>query len=63
MTFAPLSIPGYFVVAGAVVEGADLGFGAAVGLFFLYDEVLVGEGCDLREVGYAEDLLGAAECL
>jgi hypothetical protein len=48
------------VGAGAVVEDADLGFGAAVLFAFFYGEVLVGEGGDLREVGDAEDLLAAA---
>src|ERR1019366_5168885 len=52
---------GYFVGAGAVVEDADLGFGAAVGLALFYDKVLIGEGGDLREMGHAEDLLAAAE--
>ena len=42
---------GYFVGAGAVVEEADLGFGAAVGFALFDDEVLVGEGGDLRAGG------------
>jgi hypothetical protein len=51
----------YFVGAGAIVEHADLGFGATV-IFALFDgEVLIGEGGDLRKVGYAENLLAAAE--
>ena len=39
---------GDFVGAGGVVEEADLHFGAAGGLVFFNDEVLVGEGGDLR---------------
>lgn len=54
---------GYFVGAGAVVEDADLGFSAAVGLALFYDEMLVGEGGDLRQMGDAKDLLAAAEGL
>ena len=52
---------GDFVGAGAVVEKADFGFGAAVGLALVDEEVLVGEGGDLRQVGDAENLLAAAE--
>ena len=54
---------GYFVGAGAVVEEADLDLGAAVGLALVDEEVLVGEGGDLGQVGDAEDLLAAAEGL
>src|ERR1019366_3218217 len=52
---------GNFVGAGAVVEDADLGFGAAIGLALFYNEMLIGEGGDLREMSDAEDLLAAAE--
>ena len=52
---------GDFVGAGTVVEDADAGLRAAVLLAFFDGEMLVGEGGDLREVGNAEDLLGAGE--
>jgi len=52
---------GYFVGAGAVVEGADAGLGAAVVLALLDDKVLVGEGGDLGQMRDAQDLLAAAE--
>ena len=52
---------GDFVGAGAVVEEADFGFGAAVGFALVDEEVLVGEGGDLGQVGDAENLLAAAE--
>ena len=54
---------GDFVGAGALVEEADLGFGAAVGLALVDEKVLVGEGGDLRQVSDAENLLAAAEGL
>ena len=47
--------------AGAVVEEADLRLGAAVDFALFDEEVLIGEGGDLRQVGDAEDLLAAAE--
>jgi hypothetical protein len=52
---------GYFVGAGAVVEEGDLGPGAAVGLALVDEEVLVGEGGDLWQMGHAQNLLAAAE--
>lgn len=52
---------GDFVGAGAVVEEADFGFGAAVGFALVDEEVLVGESGDLRQVGDTENLLAAAE--
>ncbi len=39
---------GDFVGAGTVVEETDLGFGAAVDFALVDEEVLVGEGGDLR---------------
>ena len=52
-----------FVGAGAIVEDANAGLRAAV-LLALFDcEVLIGEGGDLREVGDAQNLLGAGERL
>ena len=54
---------GDFVGAGAVVEDADAGGGAAVLLALFDGQMLIGEGGDLRQVGDAEDLLGAAEGL
>ncbi len=54
---------GHFVGAGAIVEDADLRLGAAVILALFDDEVLIGEGGDLRQVGDAEDLLAAGESL
>ena len=47
--------------ARAVVENADLGAGAAVGLALFDDEVLIGEGRNLRQVRHAQNLLAAAE--
>ena len=47
--------------AGAVVEDADAGLGAAVLLALFNGEMLIGEGGDLRQVGDAENLLAAAE--
>ena len=41
----------YFVGAGAVVEQADLRLGAAVVFALFDDEMLVGEGGDLRADG------------
>jgi len=52
---------GHFVGAGQVVEQANPGFGAAVGFALVDEEMLVGEGGDLGQVGDAEDLLAAAE--
>ncbi len=54
---------GDFVGAGAVVEDADAGLRAAVLLALFDGEMLIGEGGDLRQVGDAEDLLGAAKGL
>jgi hypothetical protein len=54
---------GHFVGAGAVVEDADAGLGAAVFLAFFNGQVLVGKGGDLRQVRHAQNLLGAAEGL
>ncbi len=48
---------GDLVSAGAVVEEADLHLGAAVVFALFDDEVLIGEGGDLRQMGDAEDLL------
>ena len=42
---------GYFLGTGVVVEGADLGLGATLGFALLYNQMLVCEGGDLREVG------------
>ena len=47
--------------AGAVVENADAGGGALVLLALFYCQMLIGESGDLRQVGDAQDLLGAAE--
>ena len=52
---------GDFMGAGAVVEEADLHLGAAVGFALVDEEVLVGEGSDLGQVGDAQNLLAAAE--
>ena len=49
--------------AGAVVEDADVGLRAAVLLALFDGEMLIGEGGDLRQMGDAENLLGAAEGL
>ncbi len=50
-----------FVGAGAIVEDANAGLRAAILLALFDGEVLIGEGRNLREVGDAEDLLGAGE--
>ena len=52
-----------FVGAGAIVENANAGMRAAILLALFDGEVLIGEGRNLREVGDAEDLLGAGESL
>ena len=52
-----------FVGAGAVVEDADARLRAAVFLALLHGQMLIGEGCNLRQVGDAEDLLRAASAL
>jgi hypothetical protein len=44
---------GDFVGAGAVIEDADAGCGAGVLLALLYCQMLIGEGSDLRQMGYA----------
>jgi hypothetical protein len=54
---------GYFVHAGAIVEEADLHFGAAIGFALFNNEVLIGEGGNLGQMGYTEDLLAAAQAL
>jgi hypothetical protein len=61
--FCPGQHAGDFVGAGAVVEDADAGLRAAVLLALFDGEMLIGEGGDLREVGNAENLLGAGEGL
>src|SRR5580704_15617322 len=50
---------------GALLAGneADRSAGA-VGSGFLFDQIMmVGEGCDLRQVSYAEHLIGSRQCL
>ncbi len=42
---------------------ADVGVGAAAGFLLRDEEVLVGEGGDLRQMGDAEDLLGFGQGL
>ena len=52
---------GDFASAGGVVEEANLHPGAALGFVLLDDEVLIGEGGDLGQMGDAQDLLAAAQ--
>jgi hypothetical protein len=52
---------GYLVGAGTVVEEADLHLGAAVGFALFNDEVLIGEGGNLGQVSYTQNLLASAE--
>ena len=48
-------------VRRSVVENANLRFGSAM-IFALFDgQVLTGEGCDLRQVRHAENLLASRE--
>ena len=49
--------------AGALIEQPDLGFGAARGLALVDEEMLIGEGGDLRQVSDAENLLAARQGL
>src|SRR5580692_2086907 len=53
----------HFVIAGAVVEGADLCLGAALRLALLHYKMLIGEGGDLRQMRDAQHLLAACKCL
>ncbi len=53
--------PRNFMGARALVEQADLCLGAAVGLPLIDEEMLVGKGGNLGQVGYAKHLLAAAE--
>ena len=47
--------------AGTVVEDANAGGGTAILLALFNRQVLVSKGGDLRQVGDAENLLGAGE--
>ena len=58
---APRDHPCYFFGSFLWREEADGGLGAALFFLFFDEEVLIGEGGDLREVGDAEDLLDARE--
>jgi len=60
VTFAPETMRAISWYGRGRREG-DFGFGAAVGFALVDEEVLIGEGGDLGQVGYAQNLLAAAE--
>lgn len=47
--------------ARAVIEDANLRLGAAIDFTLFHSQVLVREGCNLRQMRDAEDLLASAE--
>src|ERR1700730_4820291 len=53
---------GYFLGALLAGDRTDAGTGTAREVLFLDHIMVIGEGCDLREMSHAEYLIGACQC-